>query len=183
MTFTSFATLDVSFQSPWPTPKSSRFSCAEPLSQALPSFFSNVNSIGTSRVTLRKRQLAGRRVLVAALGGEALGHVVRARKLLHGEQVVALERVVALAVARVDRGRVDFHVEAAAREVLRIELDVRREALEGALELGAGLSSDESQFAFARLQGPLRGGERDAAADQDQDEQLDELLMFAHGEQ
>ena len=47
----------------------------------------------------------------------------------------------------------------------------------------AGLGSDESQFAFVRLQGPLRGGERDAAADQDQDEQLDELLVFAHGEQ
>src|SRR5688572_15583480 len=56
-TFTSFATVEVSFQSPWPTPKSSRLSCAEPLSQAPPSFFSNVNSIGTSRVTLRKVSL------------------------------------------------------------------------------------------------------------------------------
>ena len=46
-------------------------------------------------------QLAGAAELVAAFGGEALGDVVRARKLLDGEQVVALDRVVALAVARV----------------------------------------------------------------------------------
>src|SRR4030095_13992344 len=125
-------------------------------------------------------QLAGGRELVAAFGGEAVGHVVRPRELLDREQVVALHGLVALAVARVGGRCVDLHVEAAAGEVLRIELDVRGEALERAFELGAALDADESQFACLRLQGPLRGGERYAAAGQSQNEQVRQLRVFAH---
>src|SRR4030095_8915588 len=110
-------------------------------------------------------QLAGGRELVAAFAGE---------------RVVALVGLVALAVARVGGRCVDLHVEAAAGEVLRIELDVRGEALERAFELGAALDADESQFACLRLQGPLRGGERYAAAGQSQNEQVRQLRVFAH---
>src|SRR6185436_18691180 len=127
------------------------------------------------------RQLAGGAELVAALGSEAVRDVVRGGVLFHRKEVVAQQRAVAIVVASFGRCGLDLDVETAAREVLRVELDVRGEALEDAGELRALLNPDESQFAFLRLYGPLGGGERDAAADQNQDEEIAKLLVNAHG--
>ena len=96
---------------------------------------SNVNSIGTSRVTLRRVSLPVAVYLRAALVGELLRDVVSRRPLLDVEQIGPFDDVVALAVARIDRRQVDRHVETAGGEILRIEADVGGEFVERAFEL------------------------------------------------